>query len=148
VLNAVEIAGWTLSHAPKLPALLGPRSARRFLFRCRTCCSKVWYPNVNSFSNRNRIMSAKFEPNAKCSLSSNHRTTIMNILLYNKRTMLTAPHHCDYCKWHVYCYRSIPPPTPYPHHNSHSALSKYGRSFCRTLYILHSFQEGISFFRY
>jgi hypothetical protein len=87
----------------------GPRSARRFLFQCGTCCSKVWYPNVNSFSDWNRIMLAKFEPNSKCSLSSNHRTTITNILLYNKRTMLTAPCHCDYSKWHVYHYRSIPP---------------------------------------
>jgi hypothetical protein len=48
--------------------------------------------------------------------------------------MLAAQCHCDYCKWHVYRYRSIPLPLPYPHHNSHSALSKYGRSFCRTLY--------------
>jgi hypothetical protein len=81
------------------------------------------------------IMSAKCEPNAKCSLSSNHRATITNILLYNKRTILPAPRHCDYCKWHVYRYRSILPPPPYPHHNSHSALSKYGTSFCRTLYL-------------
>jgi hypothetical protein len=64
-----------------------------------------------------------------------HRTTITNILLYNKRTMLPAPRHCDYCKLHVYRYQSIPPPPPYPHHNSHSALSKYSGSFCRTLYL-------------
>lgn len=67
------------------------------------------YLNLDSFLIRNKIMSVKSKPNAKSQLSINHRITVMQILLHNKRMMLTVPHQCDYWKWHIYHYRSILP---------------------------------------
>ncbi|GFY76254.1 hypothetical protein TNIN_420911 [Trichonephila inaurata madagascariensis] len=68
----------------------GPRSSRRFLLQ-------LLLPEREQF-----FYLEQLESNAKCSLSCNHRTTLMNTLIHNKCTMLTVPRRCDYCKSHAY----------------------------------------------
>jgi len=91
----------------------GPRSARRCLFQCRTCLSKVWYPTVNRFLIRNSLQLTKPKADAKCTLCCYRRPAIFFInsstvkarcspnhaMVYTENGTYTAvrrrtPHHC------------------------------------------------------
>ena len=71
----------------------GTRSARRYLFQCRTCLSKVWYPTVNRFLIRNSLPSTKPKADEKRKLCCYRWPAIFYIFLNNKGSMFSQPRH-------------------------------------------------------
>jgi len=93
----------------------GPRSARRCLFQCRTCLSKVWYPTVNRFLIRNSITLTRREADAKCTLCCYRWPAIFYKLLNNKGSMFSRPHLGVHWKRHVHrCSTTRSPPEAVP----------------------------------
>lgn len=112
---------WIPSHTAFL-VLLWSKIGQTVLFlQCRTHCSKVGRPNGHCFSIRNRIMSAKLEPDTKCTLSRNRRTTITIILLYDKLRLLKMA----FIYTAIKRYFSI---VLYHHHNSQLSYSYAAQS--------------------
>ena len=89
----------------------GPRSARRHLFQCRPCLSKVWYPTVNRFLIRNSLPSTKRKADAKCTQCCYRRPAISYKLLNNNGSMFFRPRHGVHWKRHVHrCSTTRSPP--------------------------------------
>ena len=92
-------------------SVISPPSARRCLFQCRTCLSKVWYPTVNRFLIRNSIPSTRREADAKCMLCCYQWPAIFYKLLNNKGSMFSRPRHGVHWKRHVHrCSTTRSPP--------------------------------------
>ena len=104
----------------------GPRSARRCLFQCRTCLSKVWYPTVNRFLIRNSLPSTKRKADAKCTLCCYRRRAISYKLLNNKGSLFSRLRHGVHWKRNAHrcsTTRSPPEAKPLPNRGVLSAAS-------------------------